>query len=86
MMELLSGCESDIWLDIAKFDEYPEKIFAFMSESMGQTGMSSDDVGAFCSFQQLYDYVLETYGYAFVYESVEIDYQVLIGLCGTANE
>lgn len=82
MRSLLSGGEADVWLDIAMFEEYPEIIFAFMSESMGQAGMSFDDVGAFCSFQQLYDYVLETYGYAFMHEAVEIDYQVLIGLCG----
>ena len=82
MRSLLSGGGPDVWLDIAMFEEYPETIFAFMSESMGQAGMSFDDVGAFCSFQQLYDYVLETYGYAFKHEAVEIDYQVLIGLCG----
>lgn len=82
MRSLLSGGEAAVWLDIAMFEEYPETIFALMSESMGQAGMSFDDVGAFCSFQQLYDYVLETYGYAFMHEAVEIDYQGLIGLCG----
>ena len=44
MRSLLFGGGADVWLDIGVFEEYPEAIFAFMSESLGHVAKSTYQV------------------------------------------